>query len=211
MLRKKLLGTYRSIRSDGYSYLCCAAGKLRVRRDFRRKGVDAIELGAGSRRKKGFFTSDMRLDADFPYDFRVGLPFPDQSLRLVYCEHVLEHFCFGDLQHLLREVHRTLKPGGTLSVVVPNAAIYVAAYENPDGFDRERYVQYQWDLKYLSPMDYLNYMFYMGGHHKYMFDEAALVGLLEATGFKAARAREFNPMLDQETRRHESLYAEAIK
>lgn len=46
------------------------------------------------------------------------LPFPDDSFDFVICSEVLEHL--SDDEAGLREIHRVLRPGGTLVVSVPN-------------------------------------------------------------------------------------------
>lgn len=47
-----------------------------------------------------------------------GLPFADESVDQIYAIHFLEHI--RDLLGLMNEVHRVLKPGGALHVMVPN-------------------------------------------------------------------------------------------
>ena len=51
----------------------------------------------------------------------------------------------------------------------------------------------------------------MDGYHKYMFDEENLLAILTNIGFKNARLRDFDPSLDMEKRKHESIYAIAKK
>jgi ubiquinone/menaquinone biosynthesis C-methylase UbiE len=40
------------------------------------------------------------------------LPFKDDSFDVVFSMHMIMHFEHSDLERLLKEVHRTLKPGG---------------------------------------------------------------------------------------------------
>jgi hypothetical protein len=51
----------------------------------------------------------------------------------------------------------------------------------------------------------------MDGHHRYMFDVKNLLIALKDGGFTEPRIREFDPKLDQEARRYESIYAECVK
>lgn len=62
-----------------------------------------------------------------------------------------------------------------------------------------------------SRIDYVNYIAYMDGHHKYMFDEQNLIVILENKGFRNVRLRNFDPSLDLKERDFESIYAEAQK
>jgi hypothetical protein len=51
----------------------------------------------------------------------------------------------------------------------------------------------------------------MDNNHKHMFDEENLLAILTNIGFKKARLRDFDPGLDMEKRKHESIYAVAEK
>lgn len=51
-------------------------------------------------------------------DLTQGLPLVSGSVDEVVCVHVLEHI--GDLKGIMREIHRVLKPGGTLKIWVPH-------------------------------------------------------------------------------------------
>jgi SAM-dependent methyltransferase len=46
-----------------------------------------------------------------------GLPFPDATFDRIVCSEVLEHI--PDLEGAVAELHRVLKPGGTMAVTVP--------------------------------------------------------------------------------------------
>ena len=57
----------------------------------------------------------------------------------------------------------------------------------------------------------LNYIAYMRGHHRYMFDEENLVNILKQCGFESPGLRSFDPLLDISSRDFESIYALATK
>jgi predicted SAM-dependent methyltransferase len=172
-----------------------------------------IELGAGQERQlEGWTTMDIGGDCDLILDLRNPLPFPDESVSEIYSSHVLEHFLYPyQMAGILNECYRVLKKRGIFSVCVPNARIYIEAYLNPEKFDAERYCQFKPGYHYNSPIDYINYMAYMGGHHLHMFDEDNLVCILSQTGFSNARLRDFDSRIDIESRRYESIYAMAEK
>jgi len=209
---KSLKRVYFLLKFEFTAVACVLAGELKMRLFFDKNNTNRLEVGvAVTKRKAGFITSDLDLTTDFPYDLRAGLPFPDGSLDFIYAEHVLEHFGYKDLTYLLKDCHRTLKPGGTLSVAVPDAGIYLDAYYRPEGFDREMYCQYDSGLSYKARIDYVNYMFYMDGHHRHMFDKESLLVVLTDMGFSGARLRDFDAQLDQESRRNQTIYAECNK
>jgi SAM-dependent methyltransferase len=203
---------YRSLRPGLFSFVCVLVGSVQVRLRFAQARSNKLEIGIGhAHRKPGFITSDLSLRTDYPYDFRRGLPFPDHSLDFIYAEHVFEHFSYRDLVALLGDCYRTLKPEGKLSFSVPNARIYLEGYYHPESFDYKKFCQWDFGLSYKTKIDYVNYIFYMDGQHGYMFDEENAVTIPQEAGFKTVRLRGFDPGLDQEARRYESLYVEATK
>jgi predicted SAM-dependent methyltransferase len=201
-----------SLRSTMFSLFCVVIGLIKVKILFKKNQKYKLEIGAGnSMRKEGFITSDLSLKVDYPFDLRFGLPFPSDSFELIYAEHVFEHFHYLDLIAILSDCYRTLKPDGILSLVVPDAAIYLNAYHHPEKFDYKKYCLYDFGLSYKCKIDFVNYMFYMDGHHHYMFDGENILTILHDIGFKKIRLRGYDPHLDQEERKYESIYAEGIK
>jgi predicted SAM-dependent methyltransferase len=175
----------------------------------------AIKLELGSWRRAGmeeWTFSDLGGAGDLALDLTEPLPFPDASVQRIYTSHVLEHFAYPrPMLELLRECHRVLAPGGTLSVAVPDARIYVRGYLEPETFDRERFCGYDVGLAYRTPMDILNFVAHLGGEHRHLFDDRNLVDVLREAGFRDARVRDYDPDVDVAQRRHESVYAVALK
>lgn len=171
--------------------------------------VTQLEIGSGPMKRRGWITLDMCKGADIFWDLRNNLPFKDSCLNQVYCSHVLEHFSFHDMQSLLREVHRVLRSDGVFLIAVPDASIYIDAYKgNRDG---NGLMQYKPAIASAKPMDVLNYIFYMDGHHKFMFDAESLAFHCEAAGFVDCVPRSFDKNLDMVTRDYESLYMSCRK
>ncbi len=171
-----------------------------------------LELGAGDRRLKGWTTIDWGGESDLCLDLSLPLPFPDACVDGIYSSHVLEHFAYPQpLCGLLAECRRILKPKGFFSAAVPNARPYFEGYFQPDAFDPETRCLYRPAYHYHSAIDYVNYIAYMDGHHRYMFDEANLPAILTQAGFEDARIRAFDPSLDLEERRDDSIYTVCTK
>ena len=207
-----LRGIRASLRSIIVSLSCVIIGLIKSKLFFNKKRKYKLEIGAGNAvRKEGFISSDLSLKADYPFDLRFGLPFPSDSLELIYAEHVLEHLQYRDLMAALHDCYRTLRHGGVLSLVVPDAKIYLNAYFHPEKFDYKKYCLYDFGLSYKCKIDFVNYMFYMDSHHHFMFDDENILIILKDVGFKEVKLRSFDPHLDQEARRYESIYAEGIK
>ena len=73
------------------------------------------------------------------------MDYPDGHFDFQLCNHVLEHI--PDDRSAMAELHRTLKPGGTLLVTVPIKESLAQTYENPDvDGPRQREEHFgQWD------------------------------------------------------------------
>ncbi|MDQ5975336.1 MAG: hypothetical protein QG661_2545 [Actinomycetota bacterium] len=169
-----------------------------------------LDLGGGSAGSGGWLTVDMTRECDIFWDLRLGLPFPDGRVSRVYSSHFFEHLSFREGQAMLAECLRVLRPGGSFSICVPNAELYIDGYlgrrELPDEW-------FGWEPAYnqTTRIDALNYIAYMGGEHKYMFDQENLLHILRTSGFVDVAARSFDPQVDMAERDHESIYAIAIR
>jgi predicted SAM-dependent methyltransferase len=171
-----------------------------------------VELGAGDKKGVGgWVTVDISSNCDIFWDLRKGLPFPDESISKIYSSHFLEHLSFEEGQKILEECRRVLIQGGTFSICVPNARLFIEAYLNSDSLDKNQFFAHKPAYNNTTKIDYVNYIAYMAGHHKYMFDEENLPYILKSSGFRNARLRLFDPHLDLKQRDFESIYAEAEK
>lgn len=187
--------------------------KLRVKSILNKRDEIFLELGAGEKRGQGkWVTIDMTRSCDLFWDLTKGIPFPNKTIQKIYASHFFEHFSYRETQKLLDECMRVLIPGGTISICVPNAKLYIEAYIEQRTLDEEQFFS-GWKPAYnaTTKIDYVNYVAYMDGHHKYMFDEENLVHILNTKGFINTRIRKFDPTLDRKARDHESIYAEGMK
>lgn len=174
-----------------------------------------IELGAGPVARPGWISID-REEAMICMELgEAPLPFPDNSVSYIYSSHVFEHFTFPEpMTSILAECVRVLKPHGVFDICVPNARPFIEAYCAGKS-------EYPYPLELLHApsvaahtngrIDIINYIAYMGGGHKYMFDEENLLTLLRRAGLKGVHLREFNPNYDINGREHESIYAMGVK
>ncbi|CAN5388771.1 hypothetical protein BH10ACI2_BH10ACI2_17740 [soil metagenome] len=171
-----------------------------------------LELGSGPRGgENGWTTVDMGDGPDLSIDLRTSLPFAENEIAEIYSSHFLEHFDYRDLIKLLEECYRVLQPDGVFRAAVPNARIYINGYLNENEFDIEFYCRYEPAFQNNSKIDVLNYIAYMDGHHRHMFDEENIIDILELVGFRDVALRKFDPDLDLKERDYESIYVGGIK
>jgi predicted SAM-dependent methyltransferase len=187
------------------------AHRLGVRKASSVKLPCALHIGCGPNKKPGWINIDFSKDADIRLDLRERLPFPDNSVIMVYSEHFFEHLSLRDGNRFLRECLRVLVPGGRFSVGVPNAQLCLQDYVIDDR-DEWLKVRDRYHPKWCStPMHSVNYFFRQEGEHKYAYDAETLTDLVRDCGFSDVHVRPWDPTLDLEARRDGTLYVEGKK
>jgi predicted SAM-dependent methyltransferase len=181
------------------------AALLKEKREF------CVEIGSGDKKRDGWTTVDVTKNCDLYWDLRYGIPFPNKSVKKIYSSHLFEHLSFQEARKLLAECRRVLVPGGKFLICVPNARLYLEAYARGETLDPNIFFGWKPAYNNTTRIDYANYVAYMDGGHKYMFDEENLVYILKLNGLRNARLRSFDAGLDMPERDHESIYAEAEK
>jgi predicted SAM-dependent methyltransferase len=87
----------------------------------------ALNIGTGGHDLTGW----VNLDETKPGDVLARVPpapFRDECFDEILMSHVVEHMTLDDGRALIRECHRILKPGGVVTVIVPDAKIISLAY-----------------------------------------------------------------------------------
>ena len=87
-----------------------------------------LNLGSGTHHLKGFVNIDSQpglgdLEADI-----LDLPYEDNSVDEIYAGHVLEHLFWGQRDPAFEEWKRVLKPGGVITITVPDVVKAVELY-----------------------------------------------------------------------------------
>ncbi len=178
-----------------------------------RGGVLRLELGGGIEGKPGWINADRRARDGLRLDLRRHLPFADESITEIYSEHFLTCLSYPhELMPLLHECHRVLVPGGKLTLGVADAGRAFRAYAAGAGvFYRDKYWANVRPQFIRAPMDELNWLIYMGGTHRHMFDARTLRMRLEEVGFSAVQQRPADPAIDDPGRAHQTIYLRASK
>jgi predicted SAM-dependent methyltransferase len=57
-----------------------------------------------------------------------SLPFDDNTIKIAYTSHVIEHICDEDVKHLFREIYRCLQPGGYFRITCPDIDLEYDAF-----------------------------------------------------------------------------------
>jgi len=89
-----------------------------------------LHLGCGNKHLDGFINVDIRNlpEVDIVDDIKTLKSFDLNSIDLIYCSHVLEHFGRREYLNVLKRWYAILKKDGILRVSVPNFKSIVEHY-----------------------------------------------------------------------------------
>ncbi|UEM25228.1 methyltransferase domain-containing protein (plasmid) [Skermanella mucosa] len=146
---------------------------------------------------------------DVVWDLTRSLPFEDKRFEGIYAEHFFEHLEPADAHTFLRECLRSLRPGGTIRISVPDGELYLRRY-----FEDRKWMLERRGGRFRTPMEVVNEVFRQGREHQFCYDFETLALLLREAGFVEVERQNFGAgrieylLIDQEARRFESLYVE---
>jgi len=190
-------------------------GVRHVRRNLNGAGPLRVQFGCGPERKEGWLNVDMWpgpwAKPDICLDVSRELPFASNSVAEIYSEHMLEHLDYPSAAcRFLAGCFRVLDHGGIMTIGVPDMdAIYdrylsmKSAAPLPGAPGTHSVIGH--------PVEDLNFSFHQNGEHKFLYNEAFLIKLLEHFGFSRPRRRPFDPGMDSGHRREGTLYVVATK
>ena len=151
-----------------------------------------LNIGAGDCTIPGFESIDIKNGVNAE-----KLPYADGSVDEVYASHILEHFPYFKTGNVLREWVRVLKPGGRISIAVPDIDELMKVREHPEMGGG------------------MLHACVMGGHtddndrHGRVFWREGLVRMLMACGIEAIV--DFQPFANDCTRHSFSLNLTGVK
>jgi predicted SAM-dependent methyltransferase len=101
-----------------------------------------LHIGCGTNMLPGWINIDRvaRLPGVATELDATALPYPDGAVEAVLAEHVFEHFSFAEEALVWREMARVLRPGGTLTLEVPDFEWVCATFLAANDDWREFYV-----------------------------------------------------------------------
>ena len=190
-----------------------------------------IELGSGHIQRAGWVDVDLlNPSADLRLDLRRPLPFADGSADEIHSEHLFEHLEYLEALALMEQCRRVIRPGGTLSIGVPDPGPALHAYVNGNRnfFNRDGLSSAEVTKEHciesisegnhwapppwvVTPMQHLNFLFHQYGDHRFIYDAETLIASLTQTGFVGVHERPFDAERDSITRKNDTLYVDGTR
>ena len=128
-------------------------------------------------------------------DVCTRLPFPDESVDIIYSSHMLEHLSLEDFRLALCEIKRILKPGGVFRSVIPDLEVSIKDYLASS--DTNASIQFLENTllgiekrpkKFLAKCRSL----FGNSNHLWMWDYKGIEEELKSAGFSEISRAEFN-------------------
>jgi len=139
--------------------------------------VEKLHLGCGGNRLSGWSNHDRDVD------IRQPLPCDNDSVRLLFAEHVVEHITPKEAWLFFKEVRRVLRPGGAARFVVPCVDLIFERHDSQYAeFLRQR-VKNDGSLEAAMSSIICNWS------HQAVWTTHALQAVLGALGFKTGVSR----------------------
>ena len=136
-------------------------------------------------------------------DLTKKLPYADNAIEAIFSSHVFEHLFMDEVERLVDECFRVLKPGGVVRVVVPDLEKIMKLY---DANDPREFLASIYEVATRSAVK--------NSHHS-GFTGAFISRLFQEAGFTKCSVLEYKsgqcPDLNKLDNRPDSLFFEAIK
>ena len=153
-------------------------------------------------------------------DIRHRFPLEAETVKYVYCSHVLEHFERWEALKILKECWRVLEKGGVIRVIVPDIEKMYQIYQQFVPRRGRELNRLWWGFnKDERPQNFVQRLARRFiRDHKWNYDQHELETLLKEAGFSRIELCDFQEgvvpdikRLDLEIHKNHSLYTEATK
>jgi predicted SAM-dependent methyltransferase len=153
-----------------------------------------LNIGCGDLGQDGWINIDLsKTPKVFWWNLHNGLPIESGAVEHIHMEHFLEHLEYDVALGLIGECYRVLQPGGSMRIIVPDAAKYMRAYAFEDRHFFSQLDKLGGTAEPLpTPAAICNQMFHMGGDHKFGWDLETLRFVCLAAGFRVVNESKLN-------------------
>lgn len=157
-----------------------------------------LHLGGGNIRLKGFLNSD--IFSRLPIDITKKLPFPDNSLNLIFSNHLIEHLYKKQFTAFLAESARVLTTGGQMIIGTPSLEkVAKALFCDNDNSARNLMLNYHKKFSLdgiVTPASYINDLVHLCFGHQYIYDKELITRLALAAGYADIQSIDISQVTD---------------
>jgi predicted SAM-dependent methyltransferase len=157
--------------------------RIRIQKYLRNNPEPKLQVGCGPNSLEGWLNADL-IYGDIYVNATKKLPFGDNTLNFVFCEHLIEHFSKKEGFRLLKESYRVLKIGGIIRITTPDLQKLIRLYFDTNQFAKREdciRVIYGSEAR-LSTCEYFNNYMHRWGH-KFIYDEQFIRTVLTQIGY----------------------------
>ena len=168
--------------------------KNRINKFYSENQTKKIQFGAGSGKfgeaKKTVLGTFLNTDifGKIPVDINYSLPFPNNSIDLIFSSHLIEHIYQRKADLFFQESLRILKEDGQLIIATPTInKIFDILYKSNKKQTNEIYEEHKNSFlgRKPTPARLINALTHINYGHKFLFDYETLNDLAVSNGFKS--------------------------
>lgn len=172
---KKFLNSHKRIRR-----------KSKIKKYYKTHEIRKIHFGGGKDKLKGFLNTD--IIGKIPINMAKKLPFPTDSVDIIFSCHVIEHLYYKQFRAFMKESSRILKDGGLHIIMTPSLTRLIdALYNNKElklkllkGHEKLAGIE-------LDAALFLNRMMNTYYGHKFLHDLESISRVAKASGYSSSR------------------------
>ena len=172
---KKFLNSHKRIRR-----------KSKIKKYYKTHEIRKIHFGGGKDKLKGFLNTD--IIGRIPINMAKKLPFPTDSVDIIFSCHVIEHLYYKQFRAFMKESSRILKDEGLHIIMTPSLTRLIdALYNNKElkfkllkGHEKLAGIE-------LDAATFLNRMMNTYYGHKFLHDLESISRVAKASGYSSSR------------------------
>ena len=175
--------------------------KSKIKKYYKSNDVVKIHFGGGIEKIDGFLNTD--IIGKIPINIAKKLPFPSESVDVIYSCHVIEHLYYKQFRVFIKESFRILKKGGIHIIMTPSLTRLIdALYYNKD----LRVKLLQGHEKFaglkLDPATLINYMTHIFYGHRFIHDFESINRPAKTTGYSQVKTILFSEIPDETIKKY---------
>lgn len=149
---------------------------------------------------KLYTKNDSRFPQNAEYgDIVTGLSVPDNSIKCVYCSHILEHLSLEEFRQAIKNTYTMLKHGGCFRLVLPDLEFSIKKYLSDSSVDAASSFMKETSLgkehRSRGMKEFIK-EWIGNSQHLWMWDYKSITQELEKTGFTNVRRASFGDAED---------------